>query len=348
MPQPTIVFFCELDTPALTVLVDRPAVVRDLAAMRCGIAIGMLDFSAERADAIRRLTAQGIAVIAWLLLPIEEGYWFNLGNYPQAIARYNEFRSWAIREQLAIEAVGLDFEPPVQEIFSARRRGPRSLFDRALMAQNNALYPAARDAYIDLVAAIRHDGFEVHTYQFPLIVDDRRAGTTLIQRTLDIVDLPADEEVLMIYSSTFLDGYLRGLGGAYLESYGQHADGIAIGVLGGGLVFDPLTGAQAQRMTRREFRRDLRIAASYTDIVYIFSLEGCVDRGWLGDLRTIDWDAPVRVAPHFRLIMGLIRRVIGFALWMSRYGWTALGWLGWLAAGGLLISQRVRNWREQR
>lgn len=348
MPQPEITFFCELGPIALEELFAQPGLIERLAARRYKVALAILDFSPQRAAVVRRLTAAGVAVVAWLLLPIDAGYWFNLSNYPQAIARYHEFRAWAERERLRFFAVGLDFEPSLKELHAARGKGALHIFNRALLAQRHALYPAARDAYLELAATIRHDGYELHTYQYPPIVDDRRWGTTLIQRMLDVIDLPADLEVLMLYTSPLWHGRLDALGAAYIRSYGPHADGIAIGVTGGGVVLDPLTGLTAPRMTDASFQRDLRVAAAYTDSVHIFSLEGCVERGWLEAIEHIDWDAPVRIAWRYRAGMWVIRSSIGAILWASRYGWTALGWLGWLVVAGLLIQRRVGRWRTQR
>ncbi|HEY0738831.1 MAG TPA: hypothetical protein VGD69_28185 [Herpetosiphonaceae bacterium] len=350
MPRPNVNFFCELGPLALTELFESPGLIDTLETQQYGVALAMLDYSPQRSALVRRLNAHGIPVVAWLLLPIEEGYWFNLHNYPQSSVAYQSFREWALREDLHFTAVGLDIEPSLAEMHAARRQGGTlSIFNRAFLAQSNALYPAARDAYLDLVATIRHDGYEVHTYQYPFIVDDRRAGTTLIQRMLDIVDVPADEEVLMLYSSNFFRGLFRSdLGGAFVRSYGQHADSIGIGVTGGGVILDPITGIQSPRMTLKAFRRDLRIAAQYTDLVHIFSLEGCVDRGWMDEVAALDWDKPFRITRRQRVQMATFRGLIGFVLWCSRYGWTALGWLGWLVASSMFISRRIQRWRTLR
>ena len=58
------------------------------------------DVAAYEDRTARRLMQRGVSVVAWLLLPVEAGYWFNLQNYPQAIARYGEFRAWVEREAL--------------------------------------------------------------------------------------------------------------------------------------------------------------------------------------------------------------------------------------------------------
>ncbi len=68
------------------------------------------------------------------------------------------------------------------------------------------------------------------TYQLPFIVDERRAGSTLLQRLVGVVDVPADREVLMLYSS-----FLRPHGAGALCSYGAQARSIALGSTGGGV-----------------------------------------------------------------------------------------------------------------
>jgi hypothetical protein len=346
MPRPDIILFCELGPMALAELFAQPDVIDELAAHQYSVALGIIDFSPQRAAVVRAMNERGIGVIAWLLLPPEEGYWFNLGNYPQAQARYEAFKDWVGQEQLRFDAVGLDIEPLLNDRSAAQRGDTLHMFNRAAQAQRNALYPAARAAYQDLAAVIRHDGYEVHTYQYPLIIDDRRAGTTVIQRSLDIVDVPADHEVLLLYSSHVKLLLGTDLRGAFVQAYGQHADGIAVGVTGGGFL-DPISGTVSPRVSLKVFLRDLRIAAQYTDTVHIFSLEGCVERGWLAKLADVDWDRPPIVRRHYRVAAGALRALLGFVLWCSRAGWTALGWLGWAVAGGLLLERRVTRWRRR-
>ena len=45
------------------------------------------------------------------------------------------------------------------------------------------------------------DGFTVETYQFPTIVDDRQRGSRFWQATLGALDVTADREVVMLYTS---------------------------------------------------------------------------------------------------------------------------------------------------
>lgn len=346
MPQPDINFFCELGPMALAELFNEPTLVEELATKSYGVSLGILDLSPQRAAVVRRLNQGGVRVIAWLLLAPEEGYWFNLQNYPQALARYEAFRQWAADEQLVFEAIGLDIEPLITDRTAAQTGNTVHMFSRAAQAQRNALYPAARTAYLDLTAYIRRDGYEVHTYQYPVIIDDRRSGTTLIQRTLDIVDVPSDHEILLLYSSHIKLLLGSDLDGAFVHSYGGQADGIAVGATGGGFL-DPIKGTVSPRLDLKAFRRDLLIAAQYTDTVHIFSLEGCVERGWMPEIAALDWNAPIRIPPQRRFQMWTIRSVIGLILWCARSGWSALGWVGWVVAAGLLLERRVRRWRQR-
>jgi hypothetical protein len=52
----------------------------------------------------------------------------------------------------------------------------------------------------------------------PPIADERRAGSTLLQRVLGLVDLSTDREVWMNYTS-----FMHGIGPGLLWSYGSEA-----------------------------------------------------------------------------------------------------------------------------
>jgi hypothetical protein len=93
------------------------------------------------------------------------------------------------------------------------------LADRARPARSKA-------AYRRLVGQIRADGWPVENYQFPLIADERQAGSALLQR-LALVDVATDREVWMLYSS-----FLRALGPGLIWAYGPEAAAIAVGTTG--------------------------------------------------------------------------------------------------------------------
>lgn len=328
---PRLIFTTELSDAALLRLLRRPSVLDMLARGGYGVAIGLARFTDAQADAIRALQARGIMTVAWLVLPPEQGFSLNSQNYPQALARYREFRAWALAQQLDFDAIGLESTPPVDvvqfESLSARR-----VAHRFWLAGENMLFPAARAAYVELVSLIHHDGYEVHAYQLPFVADDRRAGTTLVQRALEIVDMPADIDVLLCHSSVPLDRVGGDFGGALIASYGPVADAIGISV-----------GASDENgsvLAWPAVQRDLLLAARYTDTIYIDTLEEGVERDLLHQIAALDWQTPARA--HWRrvLLVRLLRGMLFLVLISARFGPTALAWSGWLLAALLWLQGR--------
>jgi hypothetical protein len=258
MPQnkPHLTFFCEMDSPELAALFSDPEIIRQLTALKASISLGLLDLSTERAAVARQLNQAGIPLHAWLLLPMEQGYWFNLDNAPQALQRYQTFRQWTLENRLQWEAVGLDIEPDIRLMQSFKHgltAGIKTIIGRL---QTRSAGETAKNHYLQLVQTIQHDGWKVESYQFPLIVDERRARSKLIQALGRIIDLPVDREVLMLYSSFF-----RPYGAAILASYAGEAGGIGLGVTGGGVDTDGLVDSRP--LTWNELQRDLQIGRAH-------------------------------------------------------------------------------------
>jgi hypothetical protein len=203
---PRLSFACELGSARLVDLFADPAVVDDLLALRARVALMCSDFSDQRAVVVRRLNTAGVPVTGIPLVPLAEGYYFTAGNADRAAGSCQEFTAWTRRHELVWDGVGLDIEPDAR-IFLQIADGPwrlvpmlaPRLLDRARPARSKA-------AYRELVDRVRADGWRVENYQFPLIADERRAGSALLQR-LALVDVATDCEVWMLYSS-----FLRALG----------------------------------------------------------------------------------------------------------------------------------------
>lgn len=308
MEAPRLTFFCELAPGPLRALFAAPAVTEDLVALRAGVSLGLLDLGPERVEVVRRLNREGIPVTAWLLLPEDQGYWFHAGNVAQATARYDAFRAWSAEHGLEWAGVGLDLEPDLRELRQVLEGGWRRLPGLLPRLGRGGQVREARVGYVALVERIRADGHRVDTYQFPFIVDERQARSTLLQRLSGVLDLPADREVLMLYTS-----FVRPHGAAVLWSYGPGAPSIAVGITGGGVEFP---GARVPPpLEWAELSRDLRLAVRWTHDLHVFSLEGCVRQGFLSRLRTFDWDAPVdppaiparRVDALRRVVRGVLR-----------------------------------------
>jgi len=310
---PRLTFFCELEAAALTALFADPAVLDDLQALPAGVSLGLLDLSPERAAVVQRLNAARIPVTAWLLLPQAEGYWFNVDNAPQAAARYRAFQDWTAAYGLRWTGVGLDIEPDLRALQQLRRR-PLSLIPQLLRRLvTRRRLAQAQQAYEQLVQQLRADGYTVESYLIPLILDERRAGATLLRRLAGLVDVPADREVLMLYTS-----FLGQAGAGVLWSYAREAQAIAVGSTGGGVELGELP---TTCLSGEELARDLRLAYRWTDQLYIFSLEGCVRRGLLKSLRVLDWEAPLAPPWEATARIGRFRRALSATLWASAHPW---------------------------
>ncbi len=331
--MPIVTYFCEVEAQALLDLFT-PAVVADLATQSARVSLGILDLSAERAEVVQRLAQKAIPVTAWLLLPKEQGYWFNAHNAAQALARYQEFRAWAQAHQLSFDRVGLDIEPDIQDFARLRRRPMQAagVLLQRLFSFGSAR--RARRAYADLVERIRADGYGVESYQFPLIAEERLAHSNLLQRLAGLVDVRTDLEVWMLYSS-----FVRPRGADILASYAPQAQAVAVGVTGGGV--------QAEGLPRQtplnwdELARDLRLAYSSVNQIYIFSLEGCVQQGCLSWLNDFTWDQPILLPEAGKVEMDAWRGTIVSGLWLASR-------LPYFALGALLLWKLLRRWKKAR
>ncbi|KPL84524.1 hypothetical protein SE15_05430 [Thermanaerothrix daxensis] len=314
MDKPVLTFFCELETEPLVALFASPDLLTQLKDLGAGISLGILDLSSERAAVVQRLNREGIPVHAWLLLPKEQGYWFNLDNITQAYERYEQFKTWSRDNNLRWEAIGLDIEPDIRAIEYLRQSRWQGYWYLARQAFNRERGESGRRAYQFLVNRIRRDGYRVESYQIPLVVDERRAGSSLLQRLLGIVDLEVDREVLMLYSS-----FIRPVGDGYLWAYAFDAQAIGVGSTGGGVNLEGV--ANTRPLSWAELQRDLLLAFQHTDFIYIFSLEGCVQQNFLPLIRDLDWQQrphlPIQTARQIERWRQLAR----LGLWMFAHPW---------------------------
>ena len=325
LPPPQLTFACELDPARLAALFAESSVIGDLLALQARVALMCSDFSDERAGVVRRLNTAGVPVVGIPLLPLADGYYFTADNIGLAADCYQRWAAWTRRHGLVWDGVGLDVEPDAR-FYLQIMHGPWGLvpmlsprlFDRARPARSKA-------AYQELVGRIRADGWQVENYQFPLIADERQAGSTLLQR-LALVDVATDREVWMLYSS-----FMRALGPGLIWAYGPQAAAIGVGTTGGGP--DIPGSPQMPALSWQELARDLRLARHFCDHILIHSLEGCVWQGFLPRLRSFEWaDAG---PPGGARAAAALRASLRAALWASARPrpvlavTTALAWLAW-------------------
>lgn len=331
MAKPRLTFYCELGGESLTTLFDRSDIIEGLRSMQASLSLGLLDLSSERAEVVQRLNQAGIPVIAWLLLPEQDGYWCNLKNAPQALSRYQQIRIWTQENGLIWDGIGIDIEPDIHEmeqLAQARLRLGWKLVKRLFGRQSLS---AARNRYEELVEQIHADGYRVDAYQLPIIVDERNARSKILQRSLCLVDLPADREVLMLYTS-----FLRPHGPGFLWSYGPQAQSIGVGSTGGGVELSVL---DRQPLTWNELARDLRQAWVFSNDIHVFSLEGCVRQGYFERLISFEWDKPIIEPVDQAEKVDAWRAALQSVLWLGARPVTII--LSISAA--ILMAKKIRN-----
>jgi hypothetical protein len=306
---PQLVFASDTPTEKLHSLFT-PSMIADLKDLHAGIALAISDFSPERAQLVRDLTAAGVPVTAWLVLATEQGYYFNVSNAPEAAVRFNQFQAWTAAQNLHWSAVGLDIEPKLDELQGSKWHMARTIFRRAFDAGR---VERARQAYASLVRTMKGAGYTVQTYQMIFLADERKAHSTMLERTLGLVDVRGDDEVLMIYSS-----FNHAAGAALIWSYGPDTQTVAVGstALSGSADLD----ARFPPLNWDEFSRDLLVASHFSHMVGIYSLEGCVQQGFLPRLKTMRWDQTITIpADHVKTVIHFRHFAFG-VLWVASHG----------------------------
>lgn len=336
MAQARLTFFCELDADALEAAFADETLLNDLVALGASVSMGLLDLSGQRASVVRLLNEAGVPVIAWLLLSEEQGYWFNTGNANLAATRYLDFRVWTAQHKLAWAGVGIDIEPDMNDARLLTGGDWRLLLPKLIHRTfDSESLRHAQMAYSALVAQMHADGYRVDSYIFPFIIDERRAGSTLLQRIAGLVDIPTDREVPMLYSS-----FMRPRGQGILWSYIQGAQSVGIGSTGGGVDVGGLD--EVAPLNWDELSHDLRLATRRVDDIHIFSLEGCIQQDYLTRLKSFDWGRPVKPPIESAKQVGRIRRVLRVLLWASAHPTIVLGSL----IGLLWLLPRLRGNRR--
>jgi hypothetical protein len=97
---------CDQGVGAMESLFADPHLIVELKELHAGLGVAITDLSPQRAQLVRRLNQAQIPVIAWLLLPPEQGYYFNAENEPAGAARFADFDAWSHDAGLRWDAVG--------------------------------------------------------------------------------------------------------------------------------------------------------------------------------------------------------------------------------------------------
>jgi hypothetical protein len=309
---PDLTFFCEMPSDKLKAFFSNSDILKQLKELHANISLGLLDFSPERAAVVKQLTKSGIPVTAWLLLPKDKGYWTSLDTVSQTVRAYADFKSWTIKNNLKWAAVGLDIEPSINRMGLFGKGWINEIPDLAKRLFSARKYTLLENELRALINQIRLDGFPVETYNFPFIIDERKADSRILARTLGIPPLNVDREVLMLYSSSFSKN-----GDAILWSYAHQAEGIGLGSTGGGVELE--NGEPMRSMSWSDLQRDIRIAREFSQHIYIFSLEGCVQQHFLEPLIHFNWEVKSEFPVKTGQKVTLVRHFAQVLLWLASH-----------------------------
>lgn len=321
--SPQLFFACCNHSPeeARRLFAD-PNVISSLQALHAGVAVATDDLSASRAQIVRRLNEAGIPVIAGLELPGDQGYYINSDNEPQAAARFTGFQQWTVFYGLRWSGVALDIEPDIRLFGDLEHHRLRLASLLLIHYFEFARLRRARAAYRDLIHHIQSQGYKVLTYQLPIIVTERKAHSSLLERILGIVDVRGDEEVIMIFS-----GLNQTIGSAIIWTLGPDSQSIAI--LG--------TDAPGHPLNWADFSRDLIVASHFSHTVGVYNLEGAVRLGFLAPLETMDWHQSATISAQSLNRAHRFERIALIVLWLVEF-WPVI-LLGILLALGWLITR---------
>jgi hypothetical protein len=334
--HPQLEFACELSTDSLQHLFSNAGVISDLKTLNAGVSVALSDLSRGRAEVVQRLNRADVPVAAWLALPSEQGYYINAGNALAARERFAQFERWTAEYGLRWTGVGLDIEPSLQD-FAALRTGAKWHLLTTVIGRcfDGGRVRHARDAYSAFIKEIQARGYSVDTYQFPFIVDERQVHSMLLERLFGVVDVRGNREVLMLYSS-----FNHVADSGLIWEYGPEAQAIVIG----STRLDPSLPTKFAPLDWNEFTRDLIVASHFTSVVGIYSLEGCVQQGYLARLRTMNGFQRVAIRSEAIRTVALLRARIRAVLWpLSHLLYLAVGLIILDTCAWLIWRRRARK-----
>ena len=285
--------------------VENPEVISQLQQLHAGLAVEISDFSAERAQAVRKLNEDGIPLTAWLVMSREQGHYLNGFNAPEAAERFTQFEKWTRENELKWGAVGLDIEPNFQHLQEVHRHRRAFLWLLTKRFFDYGQIERGRGAYRALIGRIQAAGYTVQTYQMPFLAEERAVHSTLLERLFGIVDVRGNEEVLMAYSS-----FNHAAGGGIPLIYGPQTETLAVGTT----LDDKAAGLTA--LSWEEFSRDLIVAAHFSHVVGVYSLEGCIRHGFLPRMIALDWGQTVTISAEQIAAAQKFDRNLRHAIWI--------------------------------
>lgn len=146
-----------------------------LAERHWGIAIATCDFSEGTTKLVQWMNQNfsDVPIVAWLVLPHEQGYWTNEENLEATDARLGDLINWVADNDLAIKGIGFDVELPVQWSAQALKKGIggyalavlRRRWEKLYQADKRGEKPNQQFSYI--VGRAKGQGIPTEAYTMP-------------------------------------------------------------------------------------------------------------------------------------------------------------------------------------
>lgn len=280
--KPKYSFFCELPGKEFSELFSDSILIKQLVKMQAAVRIGLHDFSEERTKTIQKLNQAGIPVVAWLLLPEEEGYWFNMNNGAKAEKRYADFQVWTKANHLNWKGIGIDLELDINDAKLAVKHPWKLAWKAYKRLYNSEQLKEGKEIYRNLINKMMADGYAVESYVIPFVFIEREEGTQSLQKLMGIVDLETDTEIPMVYTSAMNNSGI-------ISVFHQKDMPIALGSTGGGVKIE---GVELKALDWNQLKRDILISSKLTNEIHIFCLETSIKNNYLEKIESIDFSEP--------------------------------------------------------
>ena len=295
--EPQLTFFTQLPAHKLENVFADTLVLQQLKSLNASVNMAMLDFSDVRAQAIEVLNAWEIPVQAQLMLPRRDQYFLTINKADLAVKRYEEFQAWVKEKKLVFDGASLTIEPMLEDI-KKLNEGHMSLALQAYnRLSNEKVGDKAKRVYQNLISQMQADGYKVTEFIYPFTLEAKSDTGEALQRLTGLLDLDTDYSVPMFFSNSFQDP----LGPSLMISYGKEDrfDGIAIGSTGGEM---ELQQVEVPRPLSWAFlNRDMCLAAQFSDKLYVYTLEGCIEAGYFNKISSIDMAYGKTVADRYNI-----------------------------------------------
>ena len=259
--------------------------------------------SAELESLLRAAAGEGVPVIAWLLLPEEDGYWFNEENLAEAREQVFAFIDWIEESRIPLKWLMFDMEMSLDK--THQMEGGDLMGDIVPMLQANVdgeAFERSTAEFSRLVTDVKDRGYVVTAAAYPFVLDDLLDEDNEIQDAFNtpIVGVPFDEIYFMAYRTSYAS--LLGIfPGPYLiYEYAREAKAAfgSKGIMGLGII-GTIGQVSDDGFTKpSQLVEDIAAArAGGNERVFIFSLDGMAASGKLEAWLDLDDTAPAKPEP---------------------------------------------------